>query len=263
MPRFSVGCKPDPPHVRARNALVGSRPLRARFSVVEAPRYPVACAGWVLLDQGSTESCTAHALANGVQIAQVLDFFPSPRAIYALERMIERAGTKNGALPDDGAVPSDGIVALQTWGVVPFGSLGDVPGLTDVTPENVSQALNLRDLEAAAQTLLIGAHPLPSEGDALADDIAVALGAGAAVFVAVPGSAPAFQNYTGGLLEAINLHAHAPDHAVLLVGAASAEEYVLLNSWGPTWGEAGLARVSRRFVEESTVDRYAISVRRA
>jgi C1A family cysteine protease len=64
------------------------------------------------------------------------------------------------------------------------------------------------------------------------------------VSVAIQANQPAFQGYTGGIITAecgTNL-----DHGVLAVGYGidnGVEFYLVKNSWGPDWGEAGYVRI--------------------
>eukprot|EP00850_Spirogloea_muscicola_P014738 SM000108S14182 [mRNA] locus=s108:39529:45917:+ [translate_table: standard] len=67
------------------------------------------------------------------------------------------------------------------------------------------------------------------------------------VIAYVSSSNPAFVSYTGGILSASDCPAGELDHALLVVGYAAdvTEPYwVVKNSWGPEWGEAGYAKLA-------------------
>lgn len=57
---------------------------------------------------------------------------------------------------------------------------------------------------------------------------------------------PAFAEYTGGVYHPTHVGPDMTKHSVVLVGWGSLPEphWVVLNSWGPTWGEKGKARVA-------------------
>eukprot|EP00850_Spirogloea_muscicola_P017158 SM000144S00706 [mRNA] locus=s144:260589:284227:- [translate_table: standard] len=67
------------------------------------------------------------------------------------------------------------------------------------------------------------------------------------VIAYVSSSNPAFASYTGGILSTSDCPAGELDHALLVVGYAAdvTEPYwVVKNSWGPEWGEAGYAKLA-------------------
>lgn len=262
---YGLGYRPDSPRIKARNAVVGSRSLRARLGVGVAASRPVDLSRFApyVMDQAQTGSCTGHAIASAAYLATRADkgplglpFVPSPKGIYTLERCLERSGAST-PLTDSGAMISDGMLVLSSWGVSPMKQLPD--RYSDVDPESVNDEPDFLGLEQDARTLLVGAHPITSTGDQLAEDVMTALSAAFPVVLGVPGGSDAWQNYTSGVLDSI---AAPLDHCVYILGG-DGDTFTIRNSWGAGWGEQGNVRVSRRFLEVSTGDRYALSVRMA
>ena len=68
----------------------------------------------------------------------------------------------------------------------------------------------------------------------------------APVAISIRAENDAFRQYTGGIIDGDACGTYI-DHAVLLVGYDSAENYwIVKNSWGPNWGEEGYVRIKRR-----------------
>ena len=68
-----------------------------------------------------------------------------------------------------------------------------------------------------------------------------------------------FQYYDSGILECYNSNL---DHAVLLVGygTENGEDYwIVKNSWGQSWGEAGFVRVSQKASSNCAIGVYLVS----
>lgn len=256
---FPTGYRPDPIHVKERNEVIGARPLRARlgggaflgvanlsqFAPDVMTQASGSCVGH---GTASAAYCATHAASAG------LSFVPSPKGIYALSRCLERSGA-DVPLGDYGAMIADGITAIASWGVSPMTPLAD--RYSDDDPATVNDEPDFLELERDAQTLLVGAHPITSVGEQLVADVMTALSLGFPVVLGVPGGSPAWQRYSGGVLFVVE----APlDHCVYVLGG-DGNTFTIRNSWGPAWGERGNIRVSRTFLEKSTGDRYALSVR--
>ena len=64
------------------------------------------------------------------------------------------------------------------------------------------------------------------------------------VSVAIQANQPAFQGYTGGIITAnCGTNLDHGDRAVSYGDDSGVEFYLVKNSWGPTWGEAGYVRI--------------------
>lgn len=84
----------------------------------------------------------------------------------------------------------------------------------------------------------------------------------APVSVAIPSGNRVFKNYHSGILEPKHLETatNVPDHSVALVGFGSEqgkEYWVLKNSWGTQWGEAGFFRLERKRDGSGILGSYA------
>ena len=268
--KFATGARPDHPWTRARNALVGAHPLAARIGASSSLPAAASVAGYLprVMDQGQTSGCVGHALAAAAWTAcafaaargsgKALPFVPSPAGIYTLARCLERLDYAR-PLEDSGSIPGDAIASLVSWGVRPIQPLPD--RYSDVDPATVNDEPKILDLEADSASVLVGAHPISTTGLARTLEVQVALAAGYPVALSVPGGSDAFQAYTGGILDAID----APtDHYVLLSGYERIDGNLVFrgrNSWGEGFGEGGDFLVTEAFVERSTADLYAMSVR--
>lgn len=197
------------------------------------PKLPAA------YDQGALGSCTAHALAAGVQFRA--NFMPSRLAIYYGERKLE--GTIN---QDAGASLTDGIAVLHQTGVchenlwpysdnsVQFKLPPSAACLADAAKHKDTDPINFAKIP----------QNLASIKQALTQN-PVALG------IMVYQS---FESATTAKTGVVNLpaanEAFLGGHAVTLVGYddrptvngrinPNYQRFIVRNSWGPNWGQNG------------------------
>jgi hypothetical protein len=124
------------------------------------------------LDQGANGACTGAGTAQIVYVSTSasgnrLPFFPSPRIGYGIVRILELLDASM-ALTDSGAMPSDLIAVVNTWGIAPIGFGAQCPtpdgrnfdlwGPDDPTvpgapSPNVNTKPSLLDLETAGLKL--------------------------------------------------------------------------------------------------------------
>lgn len=202
-------------------------------------------------DQNGFGMCVGEAYSSAVNTRLAVAGTPvalvSPYCVYKLSRCIDRAGA-SAPLTDSGTSPGSAIAALQNWGVVSDATWGQ----EDATSLNAEPTLT--ELEEASDFCLNGAYFLQSDGDQRVIDICTALASGFPLGVSLAASGSEFNNYGGGVLGALD----GPiDHENYVVGytlsATNDFTSVVLkcvNSWGTGWGEAGLYRANRAFVDQ-------------
>lgn len=276
---FATGYIPDPvghrrtPFQRFAARLAAAPPAEASLE----PYLPA------VFDQGQTGSCTGHATSAGLYAAcgyaaavlgliAALAFVPSPDGIYKLGRCVDRVPNVDGSLPpltDDGAQPNQVMRGVSEWGVKPLkaptpdGRYSDaVPPSPPDSATGVNAEPSLADIEADAQTVLVGEYGIYSSGTQRSNEVASAIAAGAPVCAAVPGGSSAWQNYSSGVLSATG---EPLDHYIVIVAyktlSSGKRVFKIRNSWGD-WGESGDCWVDEAALDEMG-DLFAMTVRRA
>lgn len=134
------------------------------------------------------------------------------------------------------------------------------PGHAPVGEEAGGVEINARDFIKDAEVILGGAHEI-GDGNCI-DESCQTLADGVAISIAFcvidsDETAP-----PGAVLQGRDGPA---DHDVLVVGyrtrADGSIEFLMQNSWGPKWADAGFVWISESFMRTATC-RYALSVRR-
>lgn len=278
-----TGHRPDPEAVRQRRA--GFHLLKWRCGI-GASALPLstnnraflatAQGGPGMLDQdaeGGTSSCEGHGHASAITLRFAIKQKPiklvSPDGIYKVARMISRVPNADGTLPplqDTGTEPSLVIAGIQEWGVCSADTWGYFP----VSPATINLEPTPQQLMADAEFKLNGAYFMQSSGDQFVTDLMTALAAGFPVTSAIAASGSAFQQYTGGVLGALD---DGVDHASLWVDFTwngtdlSSVVFYGVNSWGVGWGESdapgiagGMYRFNRDFAAKYAQDACVIDV---
>ncbi|NDE17154.1 peptidase [bacterium] len=178
-------------------------------------------------DQGALGSCTANAFCAAV--AFVLNGFLGSRLfLYYNERLLE-----NTTGEDAGALMSDGLRALQQYGLVPEKLWPYQTTRFNVRPtpscystallHRVVSAARVRQDAASMRAVLASGYPFAvgiAVYESFESDAAAATGR-------VPMPNPSRERLLGG-------------HAVLCVGYDDARgAWIMRNSWGTGWGDKG------------------------
>lgn len=234
-----------------------------------------------LVNQARAGVCFACAPKSGVELTLARAGTPLPDPISILDiatlvHAIERASTgSSGKLWDWGGDPADACTVFGRYGV---SAARYQPGTDeearncDASPDRVGPdhapvgneeggvEIDARDFIKDAEVILGGAHEI---GDAnCIDESCQTLADGVTITIAFcvidsDETAP-----PGTVLQGRDGRA---DHDVLIVGyrtkADGAIEFLMQNSWGSEWVDAGFAWVSESFMRTATC-RYAQSVRR-
>ena len=188
-----------------------------------------------IFDQGSTSSCVAQAAAKCIEISMRLAGHPmtaSRRAIYAMGRV--RGGDMAFNLSDVGTIPSAAVTAMDDWGIVPETAW-------PWSEASIDEPLPWDLLQSASSAKVTGWEKLqPTE-----ESVKHALASGYPVMFAMDVD-DAYESYAGGVYEGPNGQVLG-GHMQSLVGY-DGETMHVLNSWGTSWGEKGLSRVSTSFL---------------
>jgi papain like protease len=255
---YFTGHIPDPDEVVARRK--GFHILKAR-RMLGAAALPLktnnrqwllpAAGGPGVRDQSATSRCEGFAHAVGITLRFAIKRTPisyvSHDGIYTGARMISRVPNADGTLPplsDDGTEPGLVAQALGEWGACSAKTWGDEPD----DPSKVNVEPTIQQLEAEGEFRLDGAYFLQSSGDQYIRDLMTALAAGFPVTGAIAASGSIFQNYSGGVLGAMD---DGVDHATLWLdyevqSLTDLSTFVVygVNSWGEGWGESTVTGIN-------------------
>ena len=213
-------------------------------------------------DQGQTESCVGWTFVEVVALRARALGLDLPRGselgVWALARQLagQAEGFTQRYLHDEGAQPSLAVRGLREYGMPSQASL-------PWDPSGVTKKVSLGMLEAADATvplLVHGFFGITTSGEEKLDEITAALRTGHPVAIAVCASTSEFQNAgpTTPPLPAWD-QSLAPDHMVSLVDYDTDGNFLLLNHWGASWGNGGLAWVSSAFVA-GAADLFVVDV---
>jgi len=240
------GLKPSTPErIAHRRSIVGHPHLVAALSggcLLDAP---------AVFDQGQTETCWAHSLASGLWTSANngqarLPWVPSPLDIaslgYALIRARLHPTGELSLLSDDGAELQDGADVVEQWGVAELRPL--VEGrCSDVPSDGPFPEPEPLQVELQGQHLIVGPYTVPVDSTA-PQTVASCLDSGIAVWIGgLVGDA--VQNLQPGQIEQPTPESDrsAGGHARFIRGyrtiAGGKFEFLVRNSWGPSWCGSG------------------------
>lgn len=223
----------------------------------------------MILDQGSTGSCTGNATDGAVETRLAALGTPvqhrSPIGIYTLGRCIDRDGLLSQGLQDVGAMPNQVIRGISEWGLPIFGSMpadtkyGEAPDYNQVNAEP-----GLAALESADDAEFLGAYSIGTVNRTSL--IRQALAAGYPVCFATMVD-NAFENWNGQKpIGAPNPNDILGGHYLYMIGYDTTTDgntiVEFANSWGVTWGLQGFGLGDESFIAMMS-DLYVMNVRKA
>ncbi len=183
-------------------------------------------------NQGQCGSCFSFSISGNIEG----QWFLAGNPLVSLSEQeqvscdtTQQDGGCQGGLPDTGF---EWLVSAHQGALVTEASYPYVSG-AGVVPK-----CNMANTKFGAR--INGHHDIPSDEDSMAAWLYVH----GPVSIGVDGTS--FQSYTGGILT--NCILQQLDHAVLLVGfddTYNPPYWIIKNSWGPSWGEAGYIRVEK------------------
>lgn len=261
-PRFSahgMGYKPDT-HDKSKDP--NTRMLLGARSFQMPNEYSLEQYIDTVRDQLQTSCCVGFAFARGVHILMAAlgtpILWPSPAAIYTVARAKER-GSSSEPLQDEGSQPYlavQGMLGLKDdgWGIPSDRAWPFAEATIDDEPD-------LEELEVASGFDLTGFNRIDTTGSQRATDVRHALSMGYPVCVGTQVD-NAFENYTK---KAKPITAPDPNnllggHMICVVGYNADGTFRVCNSWGPTWGDAGLFTADEKWIEsEYMSDLYILT----
>lgn len=207
-------------------------------------------------DQSASGSCEGHSSSGATETAfalagEPLGFVPSEQGLYTGARAVSRSRSTPTelnlpALQDDGAMTEDVLSYMATFGVRPRLVSATSDGRnSDVELANVNDEPVLGQLETAAQLVVVGPYAIdPGAKDA---ELQVQSALAAKIPVRVDAFVDSvFEDWTPSSAPVPASNTNDPNgggHAVYIVGYAPGF-YIVRNSWGTSWGDAGDVRVS-------------------
>lgn len=186
-------------------------------------------------DQLQTDCCVAEALARALHIKRQLQGaispkYPSVQATYAMARDFSNPGQP---LVDGGTYPRNACRALQLVGVCSEDVMPFDPATINAQP-------SWMQLRAGIDSKLSAYYAIDPT-NTLATALRQAMAAGYIPNIALLVGSD-FSNFTGsGIMT--SLGASTGGHMLCCAGYDSASIWIV-NSWGTTWGNGGLARIA-------------------
>ena len=264
-----LGYVPDAGHKAAKFARV-SRALPA-VSSFSAER----CEG-AILDQNTTSGCPGHGTSQWLEVSyafqgKALPFRPSPRGIYAVTRMLDRAATTDPGSPlplltDCGGMPADIIVGVSTFGIRALVLPSPLGFATDVDASNVLVEERLADLEHAAAAIVGAARRVEPSAPGFAQTLAAGIyrtgAAGVGMFVDTT-----FENFAPGIAppSRVNLRdQRGGGHWVAATSFYTLPNGQLVfrgpNSWTKDWGLDGHWEATEDYLAAACADAYVLDL---
>lgn len=242
--KYGLGHKPsDPPEIAqhatsrlgAPTQLPGEKSLQA----------------WVrrVNDQGQTESCVGQALTKAIDTRLRRMGFnvpePSAQACYTGARELENPGKKDDPLPDEGSNAGDAFRFMKELGC---------PRETTwpLDPSKITERLPWDVLQDGTRFYVYNVFYMSEEGASRSDAIANALDKDFPVVFAQRIDNKFF-SYSGGTIQTFDAD-DAGGHMMCILGyrpsATGGREFLIINSWGTGWGEAGYCWMHERMLAD-------------
>jgi hypothetical protein len=222
--------------------------------------------GWGVLNQGNSSTCWAHSLTTALyrrrnvlyrtKAQGASPILQSPLYFAQTVYATSRAATNPEALPpllDQGAQLDDADQCAAQWGSVPFqgdqqGGGTDVPATSDATGTPIPiPELTVHNAEIGAVVPFAGEYDI-APNSAAPRTVAACLDQKISTWIGGPVSS-ALDNLQAGQLEQPCSETDAEGgHAREIVGyrtnASGELEFLIQNSWGVQWCEAGYSWAS-------------------
>lgn len=203
-----------------------------------------------IYDQGNSNSCTANAICQHINMIKTINFNPSRMYLYYQERYIE-AGDNTSKVSDSGADPTDGL----SW-AVSYGICQENTWPFDLSKVNVKPPVSCD--EEAKLHKISNIVNLDQKDDSnyktnTISAIKSSISKGFPVLVGVSVYESFYQN-DSNITGKISL----PDkdnekllggHEILLVGFDdNTQQFTFVNSWGSSWGDNGFGYLLYDFI---------------
>ncbi len=200
-------------------------------------------------DQWSTNSCVGQAFASSIELRAILTGHPihrpSAKAIYDMARMLDVG--KDADLLDVGSSPSRAIEGMRTYGLV-------AEARWPLTVENVN-VKPAWDVYQNSLNARLGQHYRITPGPGACNEVRKALVAGYLPVFAMDVD-QRYMDYDGTSVYRVGLES-VGRHMQCVVGYAE-DYFEVLNSWGPSWGDGGFARIGQDFLESRACNAWAV-----
>lgn len=198
-----------------------------------------------VMDQGPTNSCVANYLSSALLIASIIAGRPMPRPSRRWLYDVARYRRTPGVLIDEGSV-----IRLMCEGAAENGIVAE--SSFEFDPAKINERPPF-DLDVAGQSAkFTGFYNIEGGGGGIGGDL-ISLIETALVKGHIPGFAMhVYENF----VDMPHTHGYSYDHVsglfkgnhMLGIVGYTDEDFILLNSWGSSWGDGGLCRIRKGLV---------------